>query len=76
MRPWGAYEGILRRYTEYKAAAARYDSPNPEDEDFAKLAMAGYSGDRLTRALGHGSTSSQSETYVPEACRGSGVGLA
>jgi len=39
----GAYERILRRYPEYKAAAALYESPNPEDDEFAKLAMAGYS---------------------------------
>jgi hypothetical protein len=38
-----AYESILRRYPEYKAAAARYASPNPEDDEFAKLAIAGYS---------------------------------
>jgi hypothetical protein len=39
----GAYRAILARYHEYKAAASRYESPNPEDDEFAKLAIAGFS---------------------------------
>jgi hypothetical protein len=39
----GAYGAILLRYAEYKPAASRYESPNPEDDDFAKLAIAGFS---------------------------------
>ena len=37
------YGAILLRYSEYKVAVARYESPNPEDDEFAKLAIAGFS---------------------------------
>jgi hypothetical protein len=39
----GAYQRILRRYGDIKAAAARFESPNPEDDEFVKLAIAGFS---------------------------------
>jgi hypothetical protein len=39
----GAYRAILLRWSEYKAAASRYESPNAEDDEFAKLAIAGFS---------------------------------
>jgi hypothetical protein len=39
----GAYKALLLRREEYVAAAARYVSPNPEDDEYAKLAIAGFS---------------------------------
>ena len=39
----GAYQSLLLRYREIKAGTARYESPNPEDDEFAKLAIAGFS---------------------------------
>jgi hypothetical protein len=38
-----AYRAVLERYEEFTAAAARYESPNPGDDEFAKLALAGFS---------------------------------
>jgi hypothetical protein len=39
----GAFRTLLLRYADYAAAAAQLVSPNAEDDEYSKLAIAGFS---------------------------------
>jgi hypothetical protein len=39
----GAFQTCLLRYRDYASAPAGFSSPNPDDDEYSKLAIAGFS---------------------------------
>jgi hypothetical protein len=49
----GAFRTLLLRYGDYAVAAARLVSPNPEDDEYSRLAIAGFSSVAATDRWSH-----------------------